>query len=91
MRRQREPGRPHIPSGNLSRMRSRTLIHAAAFTGTADGCLQTGEGEASGMEGGVKGSGEEERKEEAEAQMEEEASHLRNAQINADVFHGFEI
>lgn len=42
------------------------------------------------MEGGVKGSGEEERKEEAEAQMEEEASRLRKAQINADVFHSFE-
>lgn len=51
-------------------MRSRTLIHAASLTGTADGCLQTGEGEASGMEGGVKGSGGEERKEEAEARME---------------------
>lgn len=71
-------------------MRSRTLIHTAAFTGTDDGCLQTGEGEASGMEGGVKGSGEEERKEEAEARMDEEASHLRNAEINADVFHSFE-
>lgn len=71
-------------------MRSGALIHAAAFTGTADGCLQTGEGEASGMEGGVKGSGEEEGKRKRQkAQMEQEASHLRNAQINADVVPQF--
>lgn len=38
------------------------------------------------MEGGVKGSGEEERNEGAEARMEKEDSNLRNVQINVEVF-----